>query len=48
MHFLFFSANQIQISASRKTLSANDVFLALKDMLFEDMEEPLRESLEGK
>ncbi|KFM76350.1 DNA polymerase epsilon subunit 3, partial [Stegodyphus mimosarum] len=39
------SASQVQATSQRKTLSATDVFLALEDMLFEDMIDPIKESL---
>ena len=47
-HFVFiFSANNNALQNKRKTLTANDVFDALREMEFEQFVEPLQESLEG-
>lgn len=45
---LFSSASQVQATSQRKTLTLPDVLAALEDMMFEDMIDPIKESLEGE
>ncbi|GIY49797.1 DNA polymerase epsilon subunit 3 [Caerostris darwini] len=40
-------ASQVQAASLRKTLAIQDVYTALEDMLFEDMIDPIKESLEA-
>ena len=42
------SANNYALKGKRKTLNAQDVMSAMKDMEFEEFVEPLEVALEGK
>jgi DNA polymerase epsilon subunit 3 len=47
IHYLTATANDICKASKRQTISAKDVFEALSELDFDELEEPLREAMEG-